>query len=103
MMNFPLPKQAKDEDFIKLWPAAETFIRSIEPDFIILQCGADSLKGDPITHLELTQQSYHLAARSLCELADEYCDGRMIALGGGGYNMDNISLAWPEVVRAMLE
>ena len=102
MMNFPMPKKAKDDDFIKLWSEAETFIRSIEPEFIILQCGADSMKGDPITHLEYSQKSYQHAAESLCRIADEYCDGRIIALGGGGYNMENISLAWPVVVRAML-
>lgn len=102
MMNFPMPRKATDEDFARLWPEAETFIRSIEPEFIILQCGADSMKGDPITHLEYSQKSYQLATESLCRIADEFCDGRIIALGGGGYNMENISLAWPEVVRAML-
>ena len=101
-MNFPMPKQANDEDFSRLWSEAEAFIRSIEPEFIILQCGADSMKGDPITDLEYSQQSYQLATESLCRIADEFCDGRMIALGGGGYNMENISLAWPVVVRAML-
>ena len=103
MMNFPMPKQATDEDFARLWPEAEAFIKSTEPEFIILQCGADSMKGDPITHLQYSQQSYQLATESLCRIADEFCDGRIIALGGGGYNMDNISLAWPAVVRAMLE
>jgi len=102
MLNFPMPKQAKDEDFIMLWAEAERFIRTIEPEFIILQCGADSLKGDPITHLEYSEKSYQHAAQSLCQLADEFCGGRMVALGGGGYNLDNISLAWPVVVQAML-
>jgi len=102
MLNFPMPKKAKDDDFIKLWSEAESFIRSIEPEFIILQCGADSMKGDPITHLEYSQQSYQHAAESLCKIADEFCEGRLVALGGGGYNLENVSLAWPVVVRAMI-
>ena len=102
MMNFPMPKQATDEDFARFWSEAETFIKSIETEFIILQCGADSMKGDPITHLQYSQQSCQLATESLCKIADELYDGRLIALGGG-YNMDNISLAWPVVVRAMLD
>ena len=103
MMNFPMPKQATDEDFARFWSEVETFIKSIEPEFIILQCGADSMKGDPITHLQYSQQFYQLATESLCKIADEFYDGRLLALGGGGYNMDNISLAWPVVVRAMLD
>lgn len=102
-MNFPMPMQATDEDFARLWNVAEQFIRSIQPDFIILQCGADSMKGDPITHLEYSESSYQLATQSLCRIADEFCDGRVLALGGGGYNMENISRAWPVVVQAMLE
>lgn len=102
-LNFPMPKHATDEDFARLWPEAEAFIKSIKPEFIILQCGADSMKGDPITDLEFSQKSYQLAAESLCKLADEFCDGRIIALGGGGYNLDNISLAWPAVVQALIK
>ncbi len=101
-MNIPMPKHAKDEDFFREWAIAEDFIRSMEPQFIILQCGADSLKGDPITHLEYTEKSYRHAAQSLCKIADEICDGRVLGLGGGGYNMDNITLAWPAVVEEFL-
>jgi acetoin utilization protein AcuC len=101
-MNVPMPKMAGDDAFAKGWKKAEVFIRKIKPEFIIFQCGADSLKGDPVTHLDYTTRSYQLAAESLCQLADEYCEGRLVALGGGGYNLENISQAWPVVVRAML-
>ncbi|MBI1422159.1 MAG: acetoin utilization protein AcuC [Gammaproteobacteria bacterium] len=102
MMNFPMFMHAKDSDFIELWNIAEMFIRSIEPEFIILQCGADSMQGDPITHLEYSPEVYRHVAQSLCQLADEFCQGRVIGLGGGGYNMENIARAWPVVVEAML-
>lgn len=100
--NYPLPKQANDEDFAKLWKDAEEFIHSVKPEFIIFQCGADSLKGDPITHLEFSEKSYQLAANSLCNIAKQYCGGKLLGLGGGGYNMDNIGLAWPTVINEMI-
>lgn len=102
MMNVPMPMQADDSDFAASWKKAEDFIQEIKPEFIIFQCGADSMKDDPITHLEYSARSYQLAAESLSKLADEFCDGRLIALGGGGYNLENISQAWPVVVRSML-
>lgn len=101
-MNVPMSTMAGDDDFAQGWKKAEAFIREMEPEFIILQCGADSLEGDPIAHLGYTTRSYQLAAEGLCRLADELCDGRLVALGGGGYNLANISRAWPVVVRAML-
>ncbi len=99
-INFPMPMQAKDVDFDQQWAVAEMFIRSIEPEFIILQCGADSMKGDPITHLEYSQKSYQLAAESLCRIADEFCDGRIIGLGGGGCNAHTSNDGW--VVMAVV-
>lgn len=101
-MNVPMPQMADDDAFASGWEKAEAFIREIEPEFIILQCGADSLNGDPIAQLNYTTKSYRLAAESLCQLADEFCEGRLVALGGGGYNLENISRAWPVVVRAMM-
>ena len=97
-----MQSMAGDDDFAEGWKKAEAFIREMKPEFIIFQCGADSLQGDPITHLDYSTRSYQLAAESLCQLAEELCDGRLVALGGGGYNLENISRAWPVVVRAML-
>jgi acetoin utilization protein AcuC len=41
------------------------------------------------------------AADSIHRLAHKHCNGRIIALGGGGYNRTNISAAWTEVVRSL--
>lgn len=101
-LNIPMPMYANDEEFARCWKSAESFMRNFKPEFIILQCGADSMSGDPITHLEYSEKSYQLATQRLCQIADKYCSGKLIALGGGGYNMHNISKAWPTVVQAML-
>jgi len=41
------------------------------------------------------------AAASLCHIADEYCQGRIIALGGGGYNRGNLAAGWTAVLEQM--
>ena len=63
--------------------------------------GADSIAGDPITHLRYSPKAHGHAAARLCRLADEYCQGRLVAMGGGGYNRTNLALAWTEVVKAL--
>ena len=70
---------------------------------MILQCGADSLSGDPITHLTLTEASHAHAAARLAALADRHAGGRILAFGGGGYNRRNIARAWTRVVQACVE
>ena len=71
------------------------------PEFILLQCGADSIAGDPITHLRYSPAAHRHAATRLVELADRYCPGRVLALGGGGYNRTNLALAWTAVVEVL--
>jgi acetoin utilization protein AcuC len=74
-----------------------------DPQFIILQCGADSLEGDPITHLRYTAASHGHAARDLTALAESLGHGRVLALGGGGYNRGNLAQAWNAVVENLIK
>ncbi len=102
-LNIPMPPEATDTDFTAAWPAVERQLEKYPPDFILLQCGADSLAGDPITDLRYTEASHRHAAKRLKELAGKFCSGRMLALGGGGYNRENLARAWTAVVEAMLD
>lgn len=100
-LNIPLAPGADDAAFHREWPRVEEFVRAGRPEFIILQAGADSIAGDPITHLQFTPAAHAHAAARLCTLADEFSNGRIIGLGGGGYNRANLAAAWSGVVRAM--
>jgi acetoin utilization protein AcuC len=102
-LNIPMPPQADDALFFKLWPKVESFVKKFQPEFILLQCGADSIAGDPITHLAYSEKAHAHAARSLAGIADQYCDGKLLAMGGGGYNHDNIARTWTAVVSELAE
>src|SRR5215470_957256 len=93
-LNLPLPPGSDDRVFARVWPHVTAHVAKFDPEFIILQCGADSLEGNPITHLRLSARSHGHAARSLKELADRLGHGRVLALGGGGYNRGNLAQAW---------
>lgn len=101
-LNVPLPPGADDGDFERVWPAVLAHLRELAPEFIILQCGADSIAGDPITQMAFTASVHGRAAASLCALADETAGGRILGLGGGGYNRTNLALGWTNVVEAFL-
>jgi acetoin utilization protein AcuC len=101
-LNVPLPPGADDEVFASVWPRVIAHLRKYEPEFVILQCGADSLEGDPITHLRFSPQVHGRAARELAALADELGHGRVLGLGGGGYNRTNLAQAWTAVVENLL-
>jgi len=101
-LNIPLAPGAGDEAFFEAWAQVEGFLESWEPEFILLQCGADPLAGDPITHLRYSDEPHRHATRRLMEMADRHAQGRLLASGGGGYNRQNIGLAWTAVLEALL-
>lgn len=103
-LNLPLtPPHVQDEDFYKVWEKIEDFLSTAKPEFIILQAGADSILGDPITHMALTPSAHAHATRQLCRIADEHCQGRLLVTGGGGYNRGNIAETWCAVLEALID
>ena len=62
----------------------------------MIQLGIDSHRTDPLTHLGLTVQGFLRAVRRLLPLAP-----RVVALGGGGYDLANVARAWTAAWAAM--
>jgi acetoin utilization protein AcuC len=101
-LNLPLAPGATDADFAAAWQRVEIYLRETCPDFILLQCGADSLQGDPITHLAFSEEAHASAAAAVCRIADELGHGRVLGMGGGGYNRRNLARAWTRVVESLV-
>ncbi|WP_246055106.1 acetoin utilization protein AcuC [Pseudalkalibacillus caeni] len=93
--NVPVDAFTEDESWMKVY---ETAIHEVaeyfKPDVILTQNGADAHYYDPLTHLSVSMESYRFVPKVAHELAHKYCDGRWIAVGGGGYDI------WRVVPRA---
>ncbi len=101
-LNLPLDPGAGDTEFLAAWNQVTAKMQQAQPEFILLQCGADSLADDPITHLRCSAAAHAKVAADLCRYADKYCDGRLVAMGGGGYNRQNLANSWTAVVGELL-
>jgi acetoin utilization protein AcuC len=100
-LNIPFAPGAGDREFLQAWPRVVAHLRKFEPQFVLFQCGADGLDGDPLAHLTYTPQVHLHAARSLVHFADQNCAGRLMAFGGGGYDRANLAKAWSNVLREL--
>jgi acetoin utilization protein AcuC len=101
-LNINLPSGAGDREFLAVWPDVVGHLRRHAPQFVLFQCGADGLDGDPLARLRYSPQAHMHATRSLVHLADEFCAGRIMAFGGGGYDRDNLARAWCGVLRELI-
>jgi acetoin utilization protein AcuC len=102
-LNLPLAPGSGDREFLRAWEKAERFVDVARPEFVILQCGADGLAGDPLADLRLTAAAHAHAARRLVALAERHARGRLMAFGGGGYRLENLSAAWCAVLEVLVE
>jgi len=100
-LNLPLVPGAGDAQFLRAWNEAEKFLERFEPQFFILQCGADGLAGDPLADLKLTPAAHAHAARRLVALAERHAQGRLMAFGGGGYSLEGLAMAWCAVLEVL--
>ena len=102
-LNIPLMPGMGDSEFMEVWELVEAHLRKHKPEFILFQCGADSLAGDPLAMLQYTAAAHTHAAKRLCALANDLADGRIMGFGGGGYNRANLAAAWCGVLDEFLK
>ena len=89
-INIPLPAGTYDEDFLHAFHAiVPPITKAFEPDIIVVELGMDTLAGDPLTHLQLTNNAHVEVANSLLAL-----DCPLLITGGGGYHVDNTIRGW---------
>ncbi|MBM3898424.1 MAG: acetoin utilization protein AcuC [Thaumarchaeota archaeon] len=100
-MNIVMDAGAGLQEFKKAFARVMQFAKRAEPELILLQCGADGLAGDPITHLRYTPDCHKFAAENLYAMSERFCKGKVVAMGGGGYNLDNVARAWLEIVKGL--
>lgn len=102
--NIPVDAFTEDESWLESYSIAlREIVDFFKPDIILTQNGADSHYYDPLTHLSATMNIYREIPRLAHELAHQYCDGRWIAVGGGGYDIWRVvprawSMIWLEMI-----
>jgi GNAT superfamily N-acetyltransferase len=99
----PLEPRTGDDGFLAAFDAVvEPLAAAFRPDLLVTQNGCDGHAQDPLSDLTLTLRGYRALARRLHKLAHRHCQGRWVATGGGGYDLDRVvprawALLWSEL------
>ncbi|HEV8306357.1 MAG TPA: acetoin utilization protein AcuC [Methylomirabilota bacterium] len=89
-VNVPLQPYTDDAVYLEAFDAVvPPVVRAYRPDVVVAQLGIDSHRTDPLTHLALSVDGFAEAVRRILHLAP-----RLVALGGGGYDLANVARAW---------
>jgi acetoin utilization deacetylase AcuC-like enzyme len=90
-LNLPLAQGAGDEEYLEIvrtrvLPA----IRLYAPQVLVVSAGFDSWRGDPLGGMRVSERSFADWGRLLREVAEELCQGRMLAALEGGYDLASL-------------
>lgn len=86
---------AMENDFL---PALDSF----RPDIILISAGFDSREGDPLGQFRLTDKDFADMTGLLLDAADKYCQGRLVSVLEGGYNIPGLASAVSAHVNALV-
>ncbi|KJA14845.1 hypothetical protein HYPSUDRAFT_413674 [Hypholoma sublateritium FD-334 SS-4] len=93
-LSLPLKQGASDATYARIWPLVEQVKNTFSPDFVVLQCGVDTLAGDPCATFNWSLgDSAGSMGWCVQKVINEW-PGKKLLLGGGGYNSPNAARAW---------
>ena len=101
-VNVPLLRHARAEDirhaFVEeLLPQVAKF----KPELILVSCGFDAMKSDPIGSWDLGPEDVHALTSSLVEVARDVCEGRIVSVLEGGYRVESLRVGAESHIRAL--
>ncbi len=103
MLNVPLPTNVGDNGYglvleHLVWPLAERF----DPDLILVSAGYDGHWDDPLAHMALSLTGYASMARELVRMAGHFCEGRVVFVLEGGYQLEALAYGVLNTFYALL-
>jgi acetoin utilization deacetylase AcuC-like enzyme len=103
-INIHLPCGSGDAEYQqvyqeKILPAVDAFA----PDLILISCGFDSRTNDLLGCHQVSDTGYQWLTNSLVSLANKHCQGRLVSVLEGGYNIEGSATAAVAHVQALIK
>jgi acetoin utilization deacetylase AcuC-like enzyme len=102
-LNVPMPAGCGDVEYLgalqrTLVPVARTF----RPEIILVSCGFDAHREDPLGGMDLTRAGFRGMTALVRALADDLCGGRLALVLEGGYAAAGLREGTEAVLEALV-
>ena len=93
-LNLGLPRYSTDAEYLPALEIALAEVEAYQPQAIILQYGVDGHFSDRMVGLKLSTRVYERAVQAIHAIAHRVCEGRLLVVGGGGYEPEAVARCW---------
>lgn len=93
VMNCPVSGSQEEcrQGILQAFKKLESSIDAFAPDFLLISCGFDAHENDSLVGLGLKDEDYRSMTETCIRIANKYCQGRIVSVLEGGYDLDAIS------------
>lgn len=103
-VNVPMEPGMGDDEFIRIFEEIlKPIIDQYKPEFILVSAGFDIYFEDPLGGMKVSPEGFAKLTRLLTDEADKICDGKIVFLLEGGYNLDGLWISTKEVIEELLD
>jgi acetoin utilization deacetylase AcuC-like enzyme len=101
--NMPMCAGSGDLEYVEafeniFYPLAAKF----SPDFIFISAGFDGHQDDPLASISLSETGFEKLTQVIVKLASKSCEGRLVSVLEGGYNLKSLSASVEKHVRVLM-
>lgn len=102
-LNIPMSAGSGEMEYLaaferEIFPA----LKSFRPELIMISAGFDAHRDDPLANINLTEESFTKLTAMLMKAADACCEGRIVSVLEGGYNLKALAVSVESHLNALM-
>ena len=103
ILNIPLPAGTNSEEYLNAFEHALKKLKEFKPEFVLVSAGFDSHVRDPLAQFQLETEDFYTITKRILEASKNFCNGKVISILEGGYDLQALQDSTKRHVDALLE
>jgi acetoin utilization deacetylase AcuC-like enzyme len=103
IFNVPLPAGTTSEKYLSAYEFVLKKLKEFKPEFILFSAGFDAHENDPLAQFQLKSKDFYELTKRTLSLAKSYCNGKVVSVLEGGYDLNALKESVDYHVKSLLE
>ena len=103
VLNIPLEAGTTSEVYLNAYENVLNKIKQFKPEFLLFSAGFDAHIDDPLAQMKLCTEDFYKITKRTLEYSKSFCNGRVVSILEGGYDLKALQNSTQRHVDALLE
>tara|TARA_B100000902_G_C27236475_1_gene877710 strand:+ start:74 stop:1003 length:930 start_codon:yes stop_codon:yes gene_type:complete len=103
VLNIPLEAGTSANEYLNAYELVLNKLKEFQPEFLLFSAGFDAHVDDPLAQLTLGSKDFHEITRRTLEISKSFCNGNVVSILEGGYDLRALQESTRKHVDALIE